>query len=72
MLLRLRPAPKATATTLVAMPDFDSALAVLARMQSLWQQRVAAYELMWDSFVQASLAWLKLCAPFAERYPLLR
>ena len=71
VLLRLRPAPKATATTLVAMPDFDSALAVLARMQSHFGNSVAAYELMWDSFVQASLAWLKLCAPFAERYPLL-
>ena len=32
VLLRLRPAPKATVTTLVAMPDFDSALAVLGRM----------------------------------------
>ena len=71
VLLRLRPAPKATATTLVAMPDFDSALAVLARMQSHFGNSVAAYELMWDSFVQASLAWLKLSAPFAERYPLL-
>ncbi|CAM4392103.1 FAD-binding oxidoreductase [Comamonas aquatilis] len=71
VLLRLRPAPQATATTLVAMPDFDSALAVLKRMQSRFGNSVAAYELMWDSFVQASMSWLKLSAPFAERHPLL-
>lgn len=71
VLLRLRPAPQATATTLVAMPDFDAALAVLARMQSHFGNGVAAYELMWDSFVQASLSWLQLSAPFAERHPLL-
>ena len=71
VMLRLRPAPQATATTLVAMPDFDAALAVLKRMQSRFGNSVAAYELMWDSFVQASVAWLKLSAPFAERHPLL-
>lgn len=71
VLLRLRPAPQATATMLVAMPDFDAALAVLKRMQSRFGNSVAAYELMWDSFVQASLSWLKLSAPFAERHPLL-
>ena len=71
IMLRLRPAPQATATTLVAMPDFDAALAVLKRMQSRFGNSVAAYELMWDSFVQASVAWLKLSAPFAERHPLL-
>lgn len=71
VLLRLRPAPQATATTLVAMADFDAALAVLKRMQSRFGNSVAAYELMWDSFVQASLSWLKLSAPFAESHPLL-
>lgn len=71
VLLRLRPAPRATATTLVAMADFDSALAVLQRMQSRFGNSVAAYELMWDSFVQASLSWLQLSAPFAERHALL-
>ena len=71
VMLRLRPAPQATTTTLVAMPDFDAALAVLKRMQSRFGNSVAAYELMWDSFVQASLSWLKLSAPFAERHPLL-
>ena len=71
VMLRLRPAPQATATTLVAMPDFDAALAVLKRVQSRFGNSVAAYELMWDSFVQASISWLKLSAPFAERHPLL-
>lgn len=54
VLLRLRPAPKATATTLVAAPDFDTTPAVLGRMQSHFGNSVAAYELMWDSFVQTS------------------
>ena len=71
VLLRLRPAPQARATTLVAMPDFDSALAVLKRMQSRFGNSVAAFELMWNSFVQASISWLKLSAPFAEQHPLL-
>ena len=71
VMLRLRPAPQARATTLVAMPDFDSALAVLKRMQSRFGNSVAAYELMWNSFVQASLVWLKLSAPFPDQHPML-
>ena len=71
VLLRLRPQPRATATTLVAMPDFDSALAVLGRMRTHFGNSVAAYELMWDNFVQTSVRWLKLSAPFAQSYPLM-
>ncbi|MEG2999046.1 MAG: FAD-binding oxidoreductase [Comamonas sp.] len=71
VLLRLRPAPQAKATALVAVPHFDAALAVLQRMQSRFGNSVAAFELMWDNFVQASIQWQKLQAPLAERHPLL-
>ena len=71
VLLRLRPAPQAKATALVAMPDFDAALAVLQRMQRHFGNSVAAFELMWNSFVQASIRWQKLQPPFAEGHPLL-
>ncbi len=71
VLLRLRPAPQARATALVAVPHFDAALAVLARMQSRFGNGVAAFELMWDSFVQASIAWQKLQPPFAQTHALL-
>lgn len=71
VLLRLRPAPQAKATALVAVPDFDAALAVLARMQARFGNSVAAFELMWDCFVQASMAWQKLQAPFGQAHPLM-
>ena len=51
VLLRLRPMPQAKATALVAMPSFDQALAVLQHMQQRFGNSVAAFELMWDSFV---------------------
>ncbi|MFX9589428.1 FAD-linked oxidase C-terminal domain-containing protein, partial [Acinetobacter baumannii] len=57
VLLRLRPMPQAKATALVAVPHFDAALAVLQRMQGRFGNSVAAFELMWDSFVQASIQW---------------
>ncbi len=71
VLLRLRPQPKAKVTALVAMPGFDESLAVLQRMQQHFGNSVAAFELMWDSFVQTSIRWQKLQAPFADSYPLL-
>lgn len=71
VLLRLRPMPQAKATALVAVPHFDAALAVLQRMQGRFGNSVAAFELMWDSFVQASIQWQKLQAPLAESHPLL-
>ena len=71
VLLRLRPLPQAKATALVALPGFDQALAVLQRMQARFGNSVAAFELMWDNFVQASVQWQQLQAPLAERHPLL-
>jgi len=55
VLLRLRPAPQAKATCMVALPGFDEALAVLARMQARFGNSVAAFELMWSDFVQTSI-----------------
>ena len=71
VLLRLRSAPQAKATCLVAMPDFDKALAVLARMQSGFGNSVAAFELMWNDFVQTSMQWQKLQPAFETAHPLL-
>ncbi|EXU81454.1 FAD-linked oxidase [Comamonas aquatica DA1877] len=71
VLLRLRPLPQAKATALLALPGFDQALAVLQRMQGRFGNSVAAFELMWDNFVQASVQWQQLQAPLAERHPLL-
>lgn len=71
VLLRLRPQPRAKVTALVAMPGFDESLAVLQRMQQHFGNSVAAFELMWDSFVQTSIRWQKLQAPFAESHPFL-
>ncbi|WP_280188754.1 FAD-binding oxidoreductase [Delftia sp. PS-11] len=71
VLLRLRPAPQARATALVAVSCFDAALSVLARMQARFGNSVAAFELMWDSFVQASIDWQQLQPPFAQRHALL-
>ena len=71
VLLRLRPQPQAKATALVAMPSFDASLAVLQRMQRRFGNSVAAFELMWDNFVQASVRWQQLQAPMAVRHPFL-
>lgn len=71
VMLRLRPQPKAKATALVAMPSFDASLAVLQRMQQHFGNSVAAFELMWNSFVQTSIQWQRLQAPFDEAHPFL-
>ncbi|WP_225781892.1 FAD-binding oxidoreductase [Xenophilus sp. Marseille-Q4582] len=62
--LRLRPAPAAQVTALVALADFDSALALLGRLQQRFAGNVAAFELMWRDFVAASLQWQSLREPF--------
>ncbi|QBK03919.1 FAD-binding oxidoreductase [Hylemonella gracilis] len=71
VLLRLRPRPGARTTALLALPHFDAALALLARLRTYFGNDVAAFELMWDDFVQTSLAWQQLQAPFAQAHPLL-
>jgi len=67
--LRLRPAPAARATALVALTTFDAALALLSRLQASFPGMVAAYELMWRDFVAASLSWQQLREPFDAEHP---
>ncbi|MGO4396018.1 FAD-binding oxidoreductase [Variovorax sp. M-6] len=68
--LRLYPAPRARATALVALTDFDAALALLGRLQARFPRAVAAFELMWRDFVETSLKWQGLREPFEAVHPL--
>lgn len=67
--LRLRPAPHARATALVALPTFDAALELLARLHARFPGALSAYELMWRDFVTASLSWQQLRPPFEAAHP---
>lgn len=62
--LRLRPAPAAKVTALVATASFEAALTLLGQLQQRFNGGVAAYELMWRDFVAASLQWQSLREPF--------
>jgi FAD/FMN-containing dehydrogenase len=70
-LFRLHAAPAARATMLVAVADFDAALALLGRLQARCGSGLAAFELMWRDFVAASLAWQDLRDPFDAPHELL-
>ncbi|RYF25775.1 MAG: FAD-binding oxidoreductase [Comamonadaceae bacterium] len=67
--LRLRPAPRARATALVAVPTFDAALELLTRLHARFPGALSAYELMWLDFVTASLSWQQLRPPFDAAHP---
>ena len=69
--LRLQPAQPARATALAAVPDVASALALLGQLQARCPGGVAAFELMWDDFVQHALAWTGQPRPFDQDHPLL-
>ena len=68
-LLRLRPLPRAKATALVALSDYDAALALLGRLQGRFPGALSAFELMWRDFVEASLRWQGLREPFEVPHP---
>ncbi|MCT8177312.1 FAD-binding oxidoreductase [Variovorax sp. CY25R-8] len=70
-LLRLHPAPRAKATALVALPDFEAALVLLRRLGARFPGALAAFELMWRDFVQTSLRWQQLREPFDAAHPLV-
>lgn len=70
-LLRLHPAQPARATALAAVPDCASALILLGRLQARCPGAVAAFELMWQDFLEHALAWTGAPRPFADEYPLL-
>lgn len=69
-LLRLRPLPRAKATALVALPGFDAALSLLARLSARFPGALSAFELMWRDFVAASITWQHLREPFDAPHPL--
>lgn len=70
-LFRLHAAPVARATMLVAVADFDAALALLGRLQARCGAGLAAFELMWRDFIEASMAWQQLREPFDQPHALL-
>ncbi|MDX3905524.1 MAG: FAD-binding oxidoreductase [Pigmentiphaga sp.] len=70
-ILRLQPAPRARATALAAVPDCNSALALLGRLQARAPGGVAAFELMWRDFLNLALACIHAPAPFGNEYPLV-
>ncbi|MBN9411832.1 MAG: FAD-binding oxidoreductase [Burkholderiales bacterium] len=70
-LLRVYPAPRARATALVALPDFEAALSLLSLFKSRLGTAVAAFELMWRDFVVASVDWQQLREPFDAAHPLV-
>ena len=65
-LLKLHPAPRARATLLAALPDCASAMELLRRLKADFPGQLAAFELMWEDFYTASLAWTGLPAPFTH------
>ncbi|RUP23827.1 MAG: FAD-binding oxidoreductase [Curvibacter sp.] len=69
--LRLRPAPLARATVLLALPDFGAAMTLLGRLQGCFPGALAAFELMWRDFVELSLEWKTAPPPFAEPHAFL-
>lgn len=48
--LRLRPAPRSTATALVALNDFGSAVTLLRRLEGELGGALSSFELMWNDF----------------------
>ncbi len=67
--LLLRPIPRARVSTLVALPDFASAIALLRQLQQRFPAALAAYELMWDDFFSTALRWHQMASPFSQSYP---
>jgi len=68
--LRLHPAQPARATALAAVPNVDSALALLGRLQARCPGGVAAFELMWKDFLDHALDWTGQARPFDQDHPL--
>ena len=69
--LKLHPAPKTRLTTLVAVPDYASAIALLHQLKVGFPGAVAAFELMWEDFFTTSLGWNTAVPPFAQDYPFI-
>jgi len=69
--LRLHPAPHARASTLVAMPDYASAIRLLRLLQAHFPGALAAFELMWEDFYANSLRWSQMASPLPQAHPFM-
>ncbi len=67
--LSLHPAPRARVSTLVALPDYASAIELLRLLRSHFPGALAAFELMWEDFFSTSLRWSHAASPLAQAYP---
>ncbi|TQV70566.1 FAD-binding oxidoreductase [Exilibacterium tricleocarpae] len=68
--LRLIPEPRSQNTALVAVPDFESVIALLHRAKYCLGSNLSGFELMWDSFFQLVMAHRdRHRPPFADQYP---
>ena len=70
VVLKLHPMPQATATALVALQDYASAVRFLRHAQASLSGQVSAFEIMWDDYMQITTAACNITPPLAERYPL--
>jgi FAD/FMN-containing dehydrogenase len=68
-ILRLHPARRARLSTLVALPDYASAVRLLRLLQSNFPGALAAFELMWEDFFTTSLQWSGAASPFGQSHP---
>ncbi len=69
--LKLHPAPRARASTLVALPDYASAIRLLRLLQAHFPGALAAFELMWEDFFSTSLRWSRMASPLPQAYPFM-
>jgi FAD/FMN-containing dehydrogenase len=69
--LVLYPAPRARVSTLIALPDYASAIQMLRRLQASFPGALATFELMWDDFFSTALRWSKMTSPLDETYPFM-
>lgn len=67
--LKLSPLPRMTQTALVALNAFEDAAALLKDLRGCFAG-LSAFELMWDSFMQAATKASGSALPFSERYAL--
>ena len=67
--LKLHPAPRARVSTLIALPDYASAVRLLRLLQAHFPGALAAFELMWEDFFSTSLHWSQATSPLPQAYP---
>jgi FAD/FMN-containing dehydrogenase len=68
--LKLHPGIAGANTALVALPDFESALALLGHARRMLSDRVSAFEVMWADYFDAVLNITGLRAPLESKAPL--